>query len=122
LFGASGDADNAFVVNRAPLDIYPAAASRVYGDPNPPLTGDIQGEVYDENGKITAQYFTDALLESEITTPTRAYRTMVQDGSVAITPGSGVLLSNYGFDVHAHTNVFTILRRTLTGKVGSASH
>jgi hypothetical protein len=115
----SADNDNAFVVNPAPLDIYPAAASRVYGDPNPSLTGDVQGEKYADDGTITAQYSTDATIESEITTADRTYQTMVQAGSVA---ASGTtLLSNYTFNIAAHTNTFTINRRTLHGTVAPAT-
>ncbi|HMC56070.1 MAG TPA: MBG domain-containing protein [Gemmatimonadaceae bacterium] len=119
VFVGSGDNDNAFVVNPAPLDIYPAAASRVYGDPNPTLTGDVQGEKYTEDGTISAQYSTDATIESEITTTERMYQTKVQPGSVAST--GTTLLSNYVFNIAAHTNTFTINRRTLHGTVAPAT-
>jgi hypothetical protein len=118
-FDGSSSPTNPFVVQPAPLTITPAGFSRDYGNVtlDSELSGDVVGEVYDEDGKIIATYTTDATQQSYITTATRTYKTMV--ASVAPLAGSGVLLSNY--DITEQEGVFTINQRTLTGDAAPAN-
>ena len=119
LFGASSLLDVPFRVNQAPLDVIPAAASKTYGDVNPALTGDVQGEQYDEDSKIVATYTTTATQQSFISTAERTYPITVV--SIAPAEGSGVLLSNYVYDLAEHSAFLTINTRTLAGNAAAAS-
>lgn len=115
LFGASSLLDVAFHVNQAPLDVVPANATKVYGDANPDLTGEVQGLQYDD--VITASYATTATQQSDISTADRTYPITVS----GVTAGTGTLLSNYVYNLSEHSALLSITPRPLGGSAGNAS-
>lgn len=115
VFGASSLLDVPFHVNQAPLDVIPADATKVYGDPNPALTGEVQGLQYDD--VITATYTTTATQQSDVSTADRTYPIAV----AGVTAGTGTLLGNYVYDLGEHSALLSITQRPLGGTAADAS-
>jgi hypothetical protein len=94
-------------VQPAPLTVTAVSASRLYGSPNPLLTGSIAGVVNNDN--ITAAYTTAAVIGSNA-------------GNYAITPvinDPNSRLSNYA--VQIVTGVLSVLRAPLSAVANPAS-
>lgn len=114
--------DGTLTVNPAPLTIAAASASRLYGDPDPALTGTITGIM---NGDaITATYSTTATAATGIggypivpaavaTAPAKLtnYAVTLTNGTLTITPAPLTVATN------AQTKIYGAANPTLTGTV-----
>ena len=94
-------------VNPAPLSAVAAAASRIYGDPNPAFTGSVTGL---KNGDVITATFASA---ASATSPVGTYPI------VATLSDPGLKLANY--TVNSNNGTLTVTQASLTVTAGNAS-